>query len=664
MLLRSLKLTNFRQYKAENKIYFSGDKEKNVTVILGKNTGGKTTIVQAFNWALYGEHNFKDDILLNLDIQNEMNVTDRENVEVEIQLTHDKVDYTITRCQEYLCNTLGNIKANGGSNIKISYVQEDGQTEPIKETKALSIINDILPIELSEYFFFDGERIGNISNKQGVFKAVKDLTGLNVLCAAMEHIDGSNRRYSVVKKLKGELDLRGDSHAEQAQRSINLANMKKQELENKIKTKDTEIEYYTVKKQELEQELRDNKNTSELQKRKELLERMSSNKQRDINDYEKRLIQDFSDDTFMYFSKPLAQMALKVLLNCNEKTNGVPEMHVKSIEHMIARGFCLCGCNLKEGSSALENLLKEKELLPPNSIGTIVRQFKENTQSYSHKAEKLYDNVIKDFSKLREAQRELGDMEEELKGISRNISGTKDMKIVEQKLSEAKEKLKTLQIEKDGANKQIGMIEKEIEEMQKIIDKYLISSNKNESVKIYLEYAQQVYNWFAQTYNQKEQEIKEKLVERVNSIFNKMYHGKRIVEIDDKYKVSLLTTNGQKTFKSDESRGLETVKNFAFIGGLVDLAREKILSSEDLDENQVLSSEPYPLVMDAPFSNADEIHVTNISNILPQIAEQVIMVVMEKDWSFAEKSIGGKVGKKYVLDKRTETLTKIQEVQI
>lgn len=663
MLLRSLKLTNFRQYKAENKIHFSVDKEKNVTVVLGKNTGGKTTIVQAFNWALYDVNNFLDNILLNLDVQNEMQVSDLENVEVEIQLTHDEIDYTITRTQEYICNTLGNIKPNGVSKIKITYIQEDGQTELIKESKIESTINDILPRELSDYFFFDGERIGNISNRQDVSQAVKDLMGLNVLSAAMEHLDGS-RRQTVIKKLRSELDLRGDSEADQAQKDMNIAIMKKQELENKIKTKDTEIEYYMSKKQELEQELRNNENTSELQKRKELLDRMSANKQRDILDYEKRLIQDFSEDTFAYFSKPLAQKALKVLLNCNEKTNGVPEMHVKSIEHMIARGFCLCGCDLKEGSLELENLLKEKELLPPNSIGTIVRQFKEDTKAYSHKGERLYNNVKSDFSKFRELQQELVDIEEELKGINRTIFGTKDMKVVEQKLNDAKGKLKSLQSEKDNANKQIGMQEKEIEEMKKIIDKFLVSSKKNESIRIYLEYAQEVHNWFAESYNQKEQEIKEKLVERVNSIFNKMYHGERIVEIDNKYKVNLLTNNGQKTFKSDESRGLETVKNFAFIGGLVDLAREKILTSEDLDDNQILSSEPYPLVMDAPFSNADEIHVANISNILPEIAEQVIMVVMEKDWSFAEASMGKKVGKKYVLDKRTETLTIIEEVQI
>ena len=59
----------------------------------------------------------------------------------------------------------------------------------------------------------------------------------------------------------------------------------------------------------------------------------------------------------------------------------------------------------------------------------------------------------------------------------------------------------------------------------------------------------------------------------------------------------------------------------------------------------------YPLVMDAPFSNVDEIHINNISSILPEIAEQVILIVMKKDWTYAEKMMGEKVGASYYIEK-------------
>ena len=53
MLIKKLKLKNFRQYIGEQEIQFSTDREKNVTVLIGVNTSGKTTLVRAFEWILY-----------------------------------------------------------------------------------------------------------------------------------------------------------------------------------------------------------------------------------------------------------------------------------------------------------------------------------------------------------------------------------------------------------------------------------------------------------------------------------------------------------------------------------------------------------------------------------------------------------------------------------
>ena len=148
------------------------------------------------------------------------------------------------------------------------------------------------------------------------------------------------------------------------------------------------------------------------------------------------------------------------------------------------------------------------------------------------------------------------------------------------------------------------------------------------------------------------------LQERVDSIFEKMYHGERKLVIAPNYKYFLMTPGIKEEFqdKADKSMGLETVTSFAFISGILALAREKVL-----DEEFGMESEPYPLVMDAPFSNADEEHVEKISDILPRIAEQVIMFIMHKDWEHAEGVLSSKLDKKYELDKKTETYTIIRE---
>lgn len=124
-----------------------------------------------------------------------------------------------------------------------------------------------------------------------------------------------------------------------------------------------------------------------------------------------------------------------------------------------------------------------------------------------------------------------------------------------------------------------------------------------------------------------------------------MYHGVRSIIIDDKYRVKYSDVT------TEESDGLKAVKSFAFISALVSMARDKILDDAELKLGQV-----YPLVMDAPFSNVDEIHIDNICKILPKTANQVIMAVMQKDWEYAEKNLGKYVGMSYsVMKDKTNT---------
>ena len=64
MLIKRIELINFRQY-IDTTIEFSVDPQKNITIIMGDNGTGKTTLAQAFQWALYGETGFQIKELIN-----------------------------------------------------------------------------------------------------------------------------------------------------------------------------------------------------------------------------------------------------------------------------------------------------------------------------------------------------------------------------------------------------------------------------------------------------------------------------------------------------------------------------------------------------------------------------------------------------------------------
>lgn len=104
MLLESIKLKNFRQFRNESISFANGDNGKNVTIIIGENGTGKTTFAQAFFWCLYGDTSFSDKIILNKIVANEMVPSQKEEVVVSLSLKHGDVNYTLTRRQSYSKN--------------------------------------------------------------------------------------------------------------------------------------------------------------------------------------------------------------------------------------------------------------------------------------------------------------------------------------------------------------------------------------------------------------------------------------------------------------------------------------------------------------------------------------------------------------------------------
>ena len=60
MKIKKIEIKNFRQFKGQNIIDFNTDGK--ITVILGDNGTGKTTLMQFFNWVFYGNYYFDNDV--------------------------------------------------------------------------------------------------------------------------------------------------------------------------------------------------------------------------------------------------------------------------------------------------------------------------------------------------------------------------------------------------------------------------------------------------------------------------------------------------------------------------------------------------------------------------------------------------------------------------
>lgn len=658
MLIKTLRMENFRQFRGTTKVDFSCDLEKNVTIILGDNTFGKTTLLQAFNWCFYEKVNFdqRPDFLLNYEISEKMQNGDKEIVEVEITVLHDDTEYVITRTQRYTC-TNGNVRGENVPTVKVSYKQEDGQTESVKSTQIKNVINNILPEDLSTYFFFDTERISSISTRKDVADAVKGLLGLSTIDSAIKHLGERTKKNTVIGKFYGSMDLEGDANAQKALEHIQTAESKRTEIADQLDDCNSQINQYETRKEQLEDILRDNQTTTTLQKKKENLERQITLERRALADTISQYFKDFNSGALAFFAQPLIKMAGDFLKEVKVDDKGIRDLTKPTIMELIKRGRCICGQEICDGNEAYQHLMAELAYVPPESIGNTVRHYREKLNNFSRPAERTYSSLEDRYKSILRSKNRIQEWEDEVQNIREQISGKENMRQYEQELADIRTRLRELHSKKDRLNRDDGAQKNEIERYKKIYNSLTAVSGKNQQIMRLMEYAETIREWLVTAYKKKEIKIREDLELKVNEIFERMYHGHRRVAIDSKYHVELLTTILDREIAAGESEGSNRVKNFAFIAGLVALAKNKITSNSENEIN--LFSEPYPLVMDAPFSNADETHTANISKVLPEIAEQIIMFVMQKDWNYAEPVMNERVGKKYHLNKLSETYTRL-----
>ena len=657
MLMKSLYIKNFRQFKGETTIEFARDKEKNVTIILGDNTYGKTTLLQTFNWCLYDfvvfDKDSNPDMLLNLELASQMQYGSRDVVEVKIVLIHKNTEYTISRTQEYFWTEH---KVRGEkSKVTMSYkpLGADGQTD-IRDQYIDKMINEILPRNLSNFFFFDTERVRDVSTRQDVSESVKGLLGLTALDNAMKHLGSKTAKTTVLGKLYASMDNEGNQKATEALERINSTQQRKVAIAEQLESLKTQITDYDAEKARLDHILVEGNSTASLQERSLALERMIKRETDAIEQIYGKFIQEFNGGTVTFFAKPLMIRALDFMKDAKVDDKGIKDMTAQSIADIIKRGRCICGQELVEGTDEYETVLKELDFLPPQSIGTSIRNFKDKIATYDATNRNYFTNLKSRYEDIFRIKTNIQEWQDEADEIKGKIEGKEDMKKYAFKLSDVKSRLKELNEKRERLIREDEGCNNDIERFQKVYDSLVAVSSKNKSIMTYIRYAEEILAWITKTYKEKESDIRERLEEKVNEIFNRIYHGHRRVSINEKYNVTLLTMVGEKEIASGESEGLSRVKNFAFIAGLVELAKGKIVATAG--ENKLdLSSEPYPLVMDAPFSNADAMHTTNISKVLPEVAEQVIMFVMEKDWHYAEPVMAYRVGSQWMLDKKTDT---------
>lgn len=362
--------------------------------------------------------------------------------------------------------------------------------------------------------------------------------------------------------------------------------------------------------------------------------------------------------TGTFFFKKLVSEALSVLKDANKVDKGIPDIHARTIDFLVKRGFCICGNEICDGSKELKALQDLLAYIPPQSLGTMISAFSNECKNRTRGGENIYE-AIRDILADVEARKVANeDLQAEIVELENLIKSFESIGQYQKRLNSYKEDKIKKQSELNNINTQIGSLTRERDRQETERNKLALQSNDNRKIAVYKAYAERIYEILSHDYSEREKEVRSQLQSAINDIFKSIYKGGLSLEIDHKYNIHTIISDesAYSGIMNDTSTAQSISVIFAFIAGVIKVARDANNSN-----NYDLSAEAYPLVMDAPLSAFDKRRIQSVCETLPSIAEQVIIFIKDTDGEIAEKYMSGRIGASFEFDKKSETETCFKE---
>ena len=626
MILQRLIMNDFRQFYKNNRMDFSPIGDKHVNIVFASNGVGKTTILTAIVWCLYGGKKLPYGDLREefINKRNFEKLNERDESKVEIILTFEDRDkkYVVTR--SVMVSKVNGKQVNSDFNVEVSI---DNVTQHYAQDR----IDAVLGSAMKEYFFFDGEGIGRLadsSRPELIQKGIKNVMKIDTRKSAFDLIKESKKLFdkesTKIQQTSGITDI-PEERIDRLEDEWEIANKKLDEVKE---DRDT----YERLLQETDKELANIKDIKQEANKKKRLEDELLETKKDLElaiNEQKELV---TKQAYLALSKDSLQN-ISSILEEKQKRGELPLLGVTKhfIEELLESHRCICGEEFTDGDSHHQELLEiinratVKSDIESNLsiLGTFVETHKSKHKEFL----KLLKNSIKKKEKL---QKKYNKLEQNIDAILDEI----EKGLIDNETNLATQQKKYKQDIEEHI-KQIGKIEVTIETIAKDLDKAKkdldVSQFISDEVKLIrdrIQYCEIAMKMLDEKNKKEIESIRQELSSRLEERFDTVLHSEKKAILDESFRLTIVGKDG---LPSAKSRGEDKLISLIFISTLIDLAREKEQNRED--DNLSAGAGIYPIVVDSPYGEFDTVYKKTISKALQTLAPQVIILLSQEQWS-------------------------------
>lgn len=645
MKLNSITIRNYRQFYGEQTLVFSTSKQANVTVIHGENGSGKTALLNAFKWSLYGNTDFEDGTSHLLCERTIAETKQEQIVDVTVELKFEDEDrkYELVRTLDFRVNN-SYATPLGRDVLSLTYIDSSGQLRNVDNPQ--TTINQILPSRMHPYFFFNGERIEKLSTVEGsrdVQNAIKAIMGLEILERASKHLEKG-----VLKQLRK--DLKGSS-SDELTSVIDLLTSYEEErdaLQENLEQSERNVHSLKTRSDDIEETLKQIGPVAKLQQERQRL----TDRTEEIDDERLTIKADrnelISRSGFLAFTGDMLKKC-DDFLTLSRKRGELPgNIKQQFIEDLIKQGNCICGRPLAEHPQAVESLESYKSKVVSNDIENAFIEVSSAVRSMRIQRSELPDRIKAFSSRIDNLNLERERAIARLDEISQTIGSStiKEANELEDKRTQLKRDIETELFEQGKIVQLINDKNIKIDETRDKRKKLEAAGQSEEKASRKLAYAEEAAQIIRALNDSLSNSVRKELSEVVNNTFQRILKKDYWAEISEDYSLKIKKQVGENVQEViGKSTGESQVSSLAFIGGLLALAKQRSGSSSPFYKGGV-----FPIVMDSPYGNLDPEYRQRVAQAIPDLANQVIVLVSNSQWKpEVEAAVKHLTGHEYTL---------------
>lgn len=624
MKLQSITLTNFRQFKGTQFFGLTSDAIKPVTLLFGANGAGKTTLLNAFTWALYG--NMSDDVeqqdrMVTDSVWRSLAVGNSVDVAVEVCFDHEGQDYRLVRRA-----TLRKESDNQGpiaAQLQLWTTRADGSSE-VSHAPQETILS-ILPVGVSRFFFFNGERIENLVKKGAyaeVQKDIKVLLDLEQVERAIAHLPRVNRR------LTDELKKHGGETASAIQDAIDTLTDQQTKAKDELKLIEGDLATLDEERDRTTDLLRQHAEAAPIQAERDAVtnELTEARAARDTALTERATL--VATRGFQAFTDALG-LQTKAMADSLYQKGALPApLKREFVDKLLDDGACICGTPLTEHSESWDHVKEWRQRAGLQAVETAWQRVSGQIAPLADARVGLRDalaNLLNRIGAERDRVARLEARKSELDGKLKD-SRQEGVQALETKRMDLEGRIALKNQRKGAIETELVNLTKEIDQKTKERSRAQVTDELASKARSRSDLVQSVKRALEEILAIREEDMRLRLDAELKSVFKSITHQAHVPTLSEGFELTLHKNVNGVELPVPKSTGENQILSLSFVAAVSKLARE-IRKERRAEGAAAEDAGTFPIVMDAAFGSLDQDYQEAVSRALAKMAPQLVVLV-------------------------------------